>query len=36
PDLFSWLLNEMGELPLPRKERGVAKPNPLKLIDVPC
>lgn len=35
PDLFSWLLNEMGELPLPRKERGVAKPNPLKLIDVP-
>ena len=36
PDLFSWLLNEMGELPLPRKERGVANPNPLKLIDVPC
>lgn len=36
PDLFSWLLNEMGEPPLPRKERGVARPNPLKLIDVPC
>ena len=35
PDLFSWLLDEMGELPLPRMERGTAIPNPLKLIGVP-
>jgi hypothetical protein len=35
PDIFSWLLDEMGELPLPRKERGTAIPNPLKLIGVP-
>jgi hypothetical protein len=34
PDIFSWLLDEMGELPLPRKERGTAIPNPLKLIGV--
>jgi hypothetical protein len=26
---------EVGELPLPRKERGTAIPNPLKLIGVP-
>jgi uncharacterized RDD family membrane protein YckC len=29
------LLDEKGELPLPRKERGTAIPNPLKLIGVP-
>ena len=36
PDLFSWLLEHMGELPLPRKgrERGVS--NPLNLISVPA
>jgi hypothetical protein len=34
PDIFSWLLDEKGELPLPRKERGTAIPNPLKLIGV--
>jgi len=35
PDLFSWLLDEMGELPLPRKARQRKIANPLKLIDVP-
>jgi hypothetical protein len=32
---ISDLLDEMGELPLPRKERGTAIPNPLKIIGVP-
>ena len=35
PDLFSWLLDEMGELPLPRKGRNRVISNPLKLLDVP-
>ncbi|MDQ7089598.1 MAG: DUF6399 domain-containing protein [Methylococcales bacterium] len=35
PDLFSWLLNEMGELPLPRNSRKRVFSNPLKLLDVP-
>lgn len=35
PDLFSWLLNNMGELPLPRKDRERIIHNPLKLIVVP-
>lgn len=35
PDLFSWLLGEMGELPLPRKGRERKVSNPLKLIAVP-
>jgi len=35
PDLFSWLLDEMGALPLPRKSRGHHIPNPMKLLDVP-
>ena len=34
PDLFSWLLNEMGALPLPRKARGRVIANPMKLLDV--
>ena len=36
PDLFSWLLTEMGELPLPRKHRERRIHNPLTLISVPA
>lgn len=36
PDLFSWLVKEMGELPLPRKARERVIHNPLFLITVPC
>lgn len=35
PDLFSWLLDEMGELPLPRNGSKRVVSNPLKLIVVP-
>jgi hypothetical protein len=35
PDLFSWLLDEMGELPLSRNGRKCVVSNPLKLILVP-
>ena len=35
PDFFSWLLDEMGALPLPRKARVRVIPNPLKLLNVP-
>lgn len=35
PDLFSWLLDEMGALPLPRKSRGKVIANPMKLLSVP-
>ena len=35
PDLFSWLLGEMGELPLPRNGHKRVVSNPLKLIVVP-
>ena len=35
PDLLSWLVNEMGELPLPRKARNRVIHNPLFLITVP-
>ena len=35
PDLFSWLLDEMGELPLPRNSSKRVFSNPLKLLDVP-
>ena len=35
PDLFSWLLGSMGELPLPRKDRVRVISNPLKLLSVP-
>ena len=35
PDLFSWLLGEMGELPLPRKGQTRVVYNPLKLLGVP-
>jgi len=31
PDLFSWLLDEMGELPLPRKGRERVTSNSLML-----
>jgi hypothetical protein len=34
PDVFSWLLDEMGELPLPRKSRERQMANSLKLIVV--
>lgn len=36
PDVFSWLVDEMGELPLPRKGRKRIIYNPLKLLNVPC
>jgi hypothetical protein len=36
PDLFLWLVKEMGELPLPRKARQRVIRNPLFLITVPC
>lgn len=35
PDLFSWLVTEMGELPLPRQGNKRATHNPLFLITVP-
>lgn len=35
PDLFSWVLDRMGELPLPRKGRERLTFNSLKLLDVP-
>lgn len=35
PDLFSWLLDKMGELPLPRKGREQVAPHPLMLLGVP-
>jgi hypothetical protein len=31
PDLFDWLIEQMGDLPLPRKSRGCNSPNPLNL-----
>lgn len=36
PDLFGWLVNQMGEIPLPRKARQRVVRNPLKLEDVPA
>ena len=36
PDLFSWLLGEMGELPLPRKRQKRVVYNPLNLMGVPA
>jgi hypothetical protein len=36
PDLFSWLVTELGELPLPRKGRERVIHNPLFLITVPA
>lgn len=36
PDLFEWLLHQMGELPLPRKSRKYVKSNPLNLLSVPA
>jgi Family of unknown function (DUF6399) len=36
PDLFSWLVDEMGALPLPRKGRERATRNPLFLKTVPA
>ncbi len=36
PDLFSWLLDKMDELPLPRKSRERVVSNPLTLSGVPC
>jgi hypothetical protein len=35
PDPFLWLLDKMGELPLPRKSRERVIANPLKLAAVP-
>jgi hypothetical protein len=35
PNLFSWLLDEMGALPLPREARGRVVSNPMKLLSVP-
>jgi len=36
PDLFSWLLEQMGELPLSRKGRTKVTHDPLKLLAVPA
>lgn len=36
PDLFSWILDEMGELPLPRQARPKVTLDPLKLLGVPA
>jgi hypothetical protein len=36
PDLFGWLVNQMGEIPLPRKARQRVPRNPLKLEDAPA
>jgi hypothetical protein len=36
PELFSWLLVQMGELPLARKSRDRVIRNPLKLLNVPA
>lgn len=36
PDLFEWLVDQMGELPLPRKTRQPVVRNPLKLLTVPA
>jgi len=36
PDLFSWVLDQMGELPLPRKGRPKTILDPLKLLGVPA
>lgn len=36
PDLFGWVVDNMGELPLPRKARQSALRNPLKLMGVPA
>ncbi len=36
PDLFSWLLDKMDDLPLPRKSRERVVSNPLTLSGVPC
>ena len=35
PDVFEWLISQMGELPLPRKPRDRIKRNPLILQCVP-
>ncbi|WP_419185540.1 hypothetical protein [Crenothrix polyspora] len=35
PDLFEWLVDQMGELPLPRKTRQRVVRNQLKLLGVP-
>jgi hypothetical protein len=35
PDLFQWLVEQMGELPLPRKNRACSLANPLNLKVVP-
>jgi hypothetical protein len=36
PDLFSWILEQMGELPLARQSRKRVIHNPLKLLNVPA
>jgi hypothetical protein len=36
PDLFDWLVSQMGELPMPRKARQRVVRNPLKLQSVPA
>jgi hypothetical protein len=36
PELFSWVLGQMGELPLARKSRERVIHNPLKLLSVPA
>jgi hypothetical protein len=36
PDLFEWLVNQMGDLPLPRKARSPSKKTLLSLQSVPA
>lgn len=36
PDLFEWLVSQMGALPLPRKSRQPVKPKPLLRVLVPA
>ena len=36
PDLFEWILDRVGPLPLPREDRKHSIPNPLNLQDCPA
>jgi len=36
PDVFSWVLDQMGELPMPRKGKSKIVGDPLKILAVPA
>ena len=36
PDVFSWVLDQMGELPMPRKGKSKIVRDPLKILAVPA